>query len=191
MPEKLKRFLRAIGGPWGVSVFSVVVIVATVICTVAWWPELTTNGESPSAVIRNMSLIAGGPIALAFAFWRGFIASEQADLTQLSLDLDRYYRAVEALIADDSGRFAAMLLVRTLGDRHLSTLGEDAYFNLMRIARQHDIDAPQRRAAVRSAFVLLRRLSVQEQISSGEYTIYKAEIKEIEKAIAFRPLPGS
>ena len=75
------RFIKLVRGPWCVVGYSVVVIGLTVICTVAWWPELTTNGDSPSAVIRNMSLIAGGLVTLAFAIWRGQLASRQAELT--------------------------------------------------------------------------------------------------------------
>lgn len=68
----LKRVGWIIGG--GV----VLVVVVALGLSVCFWDTLL-EGESVSAVVRNVALVAGGVIAIPLAVWRSIVASRQIE----------------------------------------------------------------------------------------------------------------
>ena len=59
--------------------------------------EWLSGGESGSTTIRNIALVAAGPIALSLAIWRGVVANRQANTAQQGLLNERYQRGAEML----------------------------------------------------------------------------------------------
>ena len=76
MPSRLKRAGFTAGAAW-VTLLTIATLGATVLVTICYWEFLDGKKESPTAVFRNMGFLAGGIVALVFAFWRGLIAKQQ------------------------------------------------------------------------------------------------------------------
>ena len=55
------------------------------------------GGESASTTIRNIALVAAGPIALLLAIWRAVVAERQATTAQQGLLNERYQKGAEML----------------------------------------------------------------------------------------------
>lgn len=75
-----------------------------------YWDELN-EGESVSATIRNLSLVAGALIAIVLAVWRSVIANRQvaAAHTQVETGLEQTRIAQESLLRDRYQRATEML----------------------------------------------------------------------------------
>ncbi len=89
--------------PMSIALFVLVVLGATVGLSSVYWCELR-DGESLSATVRNIGLVAGGIIGMVLALWRSAIAKHDADTAkrdaetaQRKLTHDRYERAVAML----------------------------------------------------------------------------------------------
>ena len=72
--------------------------------SIEYWSHLNSNGESLSATVRNVAVVAGGLIALVLSIWRGWIADRQADtarrqssIAQQGLWNERYQKGAEML----------------------------------------------------------------------------------------------
>ena len=80
-------------------VIAIVALYVLVAVGVSWWlwDCLSWGEPSTSAVIRNIVLTLGTPLAVFLAVWRSSIAQQQAEVAQRGLLSARYQRAVEML----------------------------------------------------------------------------------------------
>lgn len=124
MPSRLKRAGFTAGAAW-VTLLTIATLGATVLVTICYWEFLDGKTESPTAVFRNMGFLAGGIVALVFAFWRGLIAKQQevvaeerAATARLEHLHGRFERAVELVakegIANAHARISGMHVLRHL-----------------------------------------------------------------------------
>ena len=65
----------------------VLAVVTVVVIGVVWWQWSWLNGggsitESNSTTLRNVGFVVGGVLAFAFAFWRSWVAAQQASAAQ-------------------------------------------------------------------------------------------------------------
>lgn len=97
MREFSDRFLKfmASGAFWVISL-SVAIVAVTAWATSHWWSFLVRE-DTPTDVLRNVALVAGGLIAWVFAFWRSSIASRQTDLAKREHHHARFQRASDLL----------------------------------------------------------------------------------------------
>ena len=112
------------------------------------WEWLRSGPDAPesnSATIRNLGLIVGGVIALAFAVWRGLIAQRQsetarrqAETAQQAFLNDRYQQGAELLRSDNA-------LTRLDGVYDLKRLAEEYpseyHTHVMRLISVYQPDA--------------------------------------------------
>ena len=101
----------------GVKIAIGSVVYGLVALGVSWrlWDCLSGGEFSTSAVIRNLVLSWGAPLATVLAVWRSMVAQDQAKTTQRGLLADRYQRAVEMLGHDHAPiRFGGMYAVTKL-----------------------------------------------------------------------------
>ena len=97
MREIAVRFPKFItSGAFWVVTFSLAVVALAALTTSHWW-HCWVREDTPTNVLRNVALIAGGVIAWIFAFWRSTIASEQADFAKQEHQHARFQRATELL----------------------------------------------------------------------------------------------
>lgn len=75
--------------------------------SVRHWGDLSSNGESLSATIRNVALVLGGIVAFVLSIWRSFIADRQADTARRQTEIaqgglwnERYQKGAEMLGSD-------------------------------------------------------------------------------------------
>ena len=124
--------------------FVTVVLALLAISTVSiglahhFW-DVLSNGESPSATLRNLSLALGVPIGIVLALWRSTIANRQASAAhkQVATGLEQTRLAQESLLTDRFQRAAEMLghkspVVRIGGVQALTLLSGqhmDAYYH--------------------------------------------------------------
>ena len=124
--------------------FVTVVLALLAISTVSiglahhFW-DVLSNGESPSATLRNLSLALGVPIGIVLALWRSTIANRQASAAhkQVATGLEQTRLAQESLLTDRFQRAAEMLghksaVVRIGGVQALTLLAGqhmDAYYH--------------------------------------------------------------
>ena len=127
------RFFRS-STFWFILVAALLVIAGIVPTIWQWgWLNSSTSGtEANSTTLRNVALILGGVLALAFGVWRGLIAERQAhaaqhqvETAQHSLLNERYQKGAEML-------GSSVLTVRLGGIYALQRLAEeypDRYHN--------------------------------------------------------------
>ena len=87
---------------------------------ISWifWGWLS-GGESGSTTIRNIALVAAGPIALALAIWRSLVADRQAKTAQQVLLNERYQKGAEMLGSEVlSVRLGAIYALQRLAEEH-------------------------------------------------------------------------
>ena len=95
--DSFDRLLKIItSGAFCVISLSLTIVAVTAWATSHWWCFLVRE-DSPTNVLRNVALIAGGIIAWVFAFWRSSIASQQADVAKQEHHHARFQRASELL----------------------------------------------------------------------------------------------
>ena len=75
----------------------VIGLVFDVALIVVWQWDWLAQGETNSAVLRNVGLIIAAAIALPLAVWRSWVAGCQADTAERGLQSERYQRAAEML----------------------------------------------------------------------------------------------
>ena len=83
----------------GVKIAIGSVVYGLVALGVSWrlWDCLSGGEFSTSAVIRNLVLSWGAPLATVLAVWRSMVAQDQAKTAQRGLLSDRHQRAVEMI----------------------------------------------------------------------------------------------
>lgn len=83
-----------------------------------FWGWLS-GGESGSTTIRNIALVAAGPIALALALWRSLVADRQAKTAQQVLSNERYQKGAEMLGSEVlSVRLGGIYALQCLAEEH-------------------------------------------------------------------------
>ena len=103
--------------------FVIAVLAMTIGFSWAYWDELRV-GESLSATIRNVGLVAGGILGIGLALWRSVIAKLQADTAYRVLANDSLQRAVEMVDADQN---EAMRVAGVLGLGRLAEEDPERY----------------------------------------------------------------
>ena len=91
-----------------------------VVIALSWtfWGWLS-GGESGSTTIRNIALVAAGPIALALAVWRSLVADRQAQTARQVLLNERYQKGAEMLGSEVlSVRLGAIYAMERLAEEH-------------------------------------------------------------------------
>lgn len=83
-----------------------------------WFAEVPDGKESRSTTARNVGLLLFGVVAIAFAVWRGVVASRQAKTSHRGLLNERYQKGAEMLGSD-------VLAVRLAGIYALQRLAEE------------------------------------------------------------------
>lgn len=98
LSEFFRRFVRRLNEKaWAIFALCLALLVlATAALVLVYWEQLQA-WEAESATVRNLAIVAFGPIGLAFAIWRGAVADRQADTAQQSLLYERYQRGAEML----------------------------------------------------------------------------------------------
>ena len=99
------RFL--VSGRVAVMGLSIGIVTVGIWVSITHWSELSSNGESTSATIRNVALVLGGIVALVLSIWRSYIADRQAytarrqsEIAQRRLLDERYQKGLEMLGSD-------------------------------------------------------------------------------------------
>ncbi len=111
----------------GVISCAIIVLIAIGVAVVCYW-EWLSDGESPSATIRNLILVAAAVIGLPLAIWRSLVAERQVEMSRLSIANERYQKGVEMLSSPElhaclGGIYSLEHLAREHPQRyHLSTL---------------------------------------------------------------------
>ncbi len=87
-----------------IAIAVVVYVIATVGFSFCFWDWFSRGEPSVSAIIRNLLLSWGAPLATGLAVWRSMVAQlqseaaqKQAEIAQRGLLSNRYQRAVEML----------------------------------------------------------------------------------------------
>ena len=81
-----------------VMLLTIAIVVAAVWITDQYWGFLTTR-EEPTAILRNVALMAGGLIAAVIAVWRGAVATQQVAVAKQEQYHNRFQSACESFSA--------------------------------------------------------------------------------------------
>ena len=132
-----------------VSFLSSVVLVLTIVIGWCLWDDIAAN-DTPTNVVRNLALVAGGIIAWIFALWRSSIAEQQAEISKQQASLaktehfhERFENASEMLarpgIDGVFARLSGLRAFRLLIFDH-SELGSEAIETVTMFMVQTPID---------------------------------------------------
>lgn len=132
--RKLPTLLKSL---WFWVVVVIVIDVAVAIFTWQRWDWLTNVNDSPSEVLRNVSLALAAPPALLLAVWRSIVggrqaaaAQQQAETAQRSLLNERYQRGAEMLGHEyRSVRLAGIYALARLAREH----SEEYHIQVMQV----------------------------------------------------------
>ena len=75
---------------------SLAIVAVASVATWYWWYFLSLN-DTPTNVLRNIAIIAGGFVAWIFAYWRSSIANKQANIAKQEHYHARFQKASELL----------------------------------------------------------------------------------------------
>ena len=104
-------------------VIGAIVTVAVVTTSVVWW-EWLSGSDSASTTIRNVALVLGGIYAVLFAIWRGLVAQQQSEATEIQANVARQsllnerYQYGARMLGDDllSVRLGGIYALQSLAD---------------------------------------------------------------------------
>ena len=118
------------------SVFVLGVVGSAVWLTAQYWTELAGKAVDPSAVVRNVGLLAGGIIAVGLAIWRSSIAERQVEVSERrSLD-EQFQRATEMLGHElEPVQIGGIASLRFLGHHHFFIYGTRVHGILYQFAK--------------------------------------------------------
>ena len=110
---------------WWVPLSAVFIAGIGVCLTVHFWDWLAHPQESPSATIRNASLVIAAPVALVLAVWRSIIAQKQADTAEKNLINEQFKFGVELLGHESAAvRLGGISTLNVTAELYLETLYE-------------------------------------------------------------------
>ena len=101
-------------GFWVAVVVLAALAVGTGLSWVFW--DWLREGESGSSTVRNVGLVVGGVVAIAFAVWRSRVAERQAATAEHGLLNERYQKGAEML----GNEVLAVRIGGIYGLRHLA-----------------------------------------------------------------------
>ena len=82
--------------PQSVLIPTIVILTLAFLVTILFWDYLSAR-EGPTAIVRNIGLVAGGLIAGVIALWRSVLASEQVAVAKQEQYHARFQKAYESI----------------------------------------------------------------------------------------------